>query len=68
MISETKLHDSFLSRQFHIDGFGTPIRLGHNKNCGGIAFCTEKVPIEGIYVKLTLYKKMVSCSYNPKKN
>ena len=47
MISETKLGNSFPIGQFHIEGFGTPIRLDRNQNGGGITLLSE----EGIPIK-----------------
>ena len=47
MISETKLDERFPIGQFHIEGFGTPIRLDRNQNGGGITLLSE----EGIPIK-----------------
>ena len=47
MISETRLEDSFFIGQFHIEGFGTAIRLDRNQNGGGIMlFSRESIPIK----------------------
>ena len=35
LISETKLDSSFPLKQFYIDGFTIPYRLGRNQNGGG---------------------------------
>ena len=48
MILETKLDDSFPIEQFHVEGFGTSIRLDRNQNGGGIMLLSR----EGIPIKL----------------
>ena len=36
MITETKLYDSFLEQQFHIEGFNKPFRLDRNRYDEGL--------------------------------
>ena len=36
MITETKLDDSFLEQQYHIEGFHIPFRLDRNRHGGGL--------------------------------
>ena len=76
-----KLGDSFPIGQFHIEGFGTPIRLDRNQNGGGIMLLSREgipikllssdiAPIESFYVEIKLHKKkwLLNCSYNPDKS
>lgn len=67
VISERKLGGSLSLRQFHTDGFFTPIRLAHNKNYSGIKFFVGEdvmvkpitsgtIPVEGFYVEINLCK------------
>ena len=45
MISETKIDDSFPSKQFLIDGFTAPYRLDRNGSDGGIlVYIREDIP------------------------
>ena len=46
MVSETKLDDTFITKQFHIDGFQEPIRLDRNKNGGGIMIFSEALTVK----------------------
>ena len=80
MISETKLDERFPIGQFHIEGFGTPIRLDRNQNRGAIMLLSR----EGILIKLLssdialvesfcveinyIQKWLLNCSYNPDKS
>ena len=68
MISEIKADDSFQDGQFFLDGFGTPFRLGRNRNGGDIMlFIRNEIPakvvskddrpIESFYVELNFRKK-----------
>ena len=83
LISETKLDSSFPSGQFVIKGYSTPFRLDRNQNGGGLLLYvrediprkilkeyTPEKPIENIFVEINLRsrKRLLSCSYNPKKN
>ena len=66
MVSETKIDNNFPVGNFVIDGFGTPYRLDHDSNGGGIMFYVrEDIPsnlhatdeenhIESFYVELNL--------------
>ena len=42
MISETKLYESFPTRQFFMEGFSSPRRLDRNCNGGGIFLYIRK--------------------------
>ena len=42
MISETKLYESFPTRQFFMEGFSSPHRLDRNCNGGGIFLYIRK--------------------------
>ena len=76
MISETKIDETFPSRQFYIEGFTPPYRLDRNCHGGGIlVYVREDIPskliemdgsIESISIELNLRKKkwLVNCSYN----
>ena len=45
LISETKLDSSFPLKQFYIDGFTIPYRLGRNQNGGGnMLYIREVIP------------------------
>ena len=81
LLSETKINDSFLNRNFLIGAFSTPYRLDRNSNGGRlILFVTEDIPsnlaeaeekpVEGFYIELNLCndKWLLNCSYNPHKN
>ena len=81
LVSETKIDDSFPTRNFLIDGFSTPYILDRNSNGGGLMlFVKEDIPsniveaeakqIEGFYIELNLLndKWLLNCSYNPHKN
>ena len=80
-ISETKLDNSVPIGQFHIEGFGTPIRLNRNQNgCGTTLLSREGIPIkllfsdiapiESFYVEINLRKKkgLLNCSHNSNKS
>ena len=76
MISESKIDETFPSRQFYIEGFTPPYRLYQNCHVGGILeYVREDIPfkliemnssIESISVELNLRKKkwLVNCSCN----
>ena len=76
MVSETKIDETFPSRQFYIEGFTPPYRLDRNCHGGGIlVYVREDIPskliemnssIESISIELNLRKKrwLVNCSYN----
>ena len=80
MISETKIDETFPTRQFYIDGYTPPYRLDQNCNGGGLmVFVREDIPskliensnsIEGIFLEINLRKKkwLLCGSYNPRKN
>ena len=80
MIPETKIDDSFLARQFYIEGYSPPYRLDRNCDGGGIMiYVREDIPskeiesnssIECIITELNLGKKkwLLCGSYNPHKN
>ena len=81
LISETKLGNSFPIGQFHIEGFGTHVRLDRNENGGGIMLPSREgipikllssyiAPIESFYVEINLRRKkwLLNCSYNPDKS
>ena len=79
IISETKLHDSFPSVQFKIEGFTTPYRYDRNDKGGGLLlYIREAIPshliqrksqsnIENFSVEINLKKRkwFLNCSYNP---
>ena len=76
MMSETKIDETFPSRQFFIKGFTPPYRLDWNCHGGGIlVYVREDIPSkliemksssESISVELKLRRKkwLVNCSYN----
>ena len=76
MISESKIDETFPSRQFYIESFTPPYRLYQNCHVGGIlAYVREDIPfkliemnssIESISVELNLRKRkwLVNCSCN----
>ena len=80
LISETKIDSSFLSVQFHLEGYAAPYRLDRNTNGRSILlYITEDIPskllnsdssIEGFFVEIRLMKKiwLFCSSYNHKKN
>ena len=79
MIPGTKLDDSFLKAQFHMEGFRTPFRLDCNKNGGGILLYVQN-NIDAISltdhvfsndteasfteIKVSTCKWLVFCSHN----
>ena len=80
MITDTKLDDSFLEQQFHIEGFNIPFRLDHNRHGGGLLFYVPNninavllkshvFPdnIEAFFIEILLKscKRLIYCSYNP---
>ena len=80
MISETKLNESFSTRQFLLGGYSVPFRFDKNENGGGILlYVREDIPsklllinnnIKVFVVEINLRKKkkwLLSCSYNPTK-
>ena len=81
MISETKIDASFPIGQFLLNGYSTPFPLDRNADGGGILLyvredipskllLVEENPIEGIFEEIDLRnkkKRLISCSYNPKK-
>ena len=76
MMSETKIDETFPSRQFFIKGFTPPYRLDWNCHGGGIlVYIREDIPSkliemksssESISIELKLRRKkwLVNCSYN----
>ena len=81
MISETKIHESFPTSQFLIDGFSSPYRLDRNSNGGGIlvyfknniitkSLKTINLSIEAIFIEMNLRsKKWLLCfTYNSSKS
>ena len=76
MISETKIDETFPSRQFSIERCTPPYRLDRNCHGGGIlVYVREDMPskltemnssVESISIELNLRKKkwFVNCSYN----
>ena len=77
MISETKLDDSFLQKQFLILGFHSPFRFDRNKPGGGILlYVREDIPAkvlshefptaESFFVEIIFQKKrwLINCLYN----
>ena len=76
MIPETKIANTFPSRQFYIEGFTPSYRLGRNCHASGIlVYVREDIPskltetnslVESIFIELNLRKKKwpVNCSYN----
>ena len=76
MMSETKIDETFPSRQFFIKGFTPPYRLDWNCHRGGIlVYVREDIPSkliemksssESISIELKLRRKkwLVNCSYN----
>ena len=81
MVSETKTDDSFLVRNFIIEGFSTLYRLDRDSNGGDIVlYLREDIPsnllptdekshIKSFNVEQNLRneKWLISCSYNPNK-
>ena len=77
-ITETKLDDSFLVKQFCIHGYNTPFRVDKSDNSGGILVrsnipCREiasNLPknVEGIFMETNIRNKkwLVFTGYNPK--
>ena len=75
-MSETKIDETFQSRQFYIEGFIPTYRFDRNCHGGGIlVYVREDIPskliemsgsVEGISIELNLRKKkwLVNCSYN----
>ena len=83
LISETKIDNSFPSRQFVIKGYSTPFTLDRSQNEGELLLyvredipCkilrenTAENPIEIFFGEINLRsrKSLLSCSYNPKTN
>ena len=80
MISETKIDETFPSRQFYIEGFTPSYTLDRNCHEGGIlVYVREDIPskliemnssVESISIELNLKKKkwLVNCSYNVNNN
>ena len=76
MISETKIDETFPSRQFYTEGFTPPYRLDRNCHGGGIlVYVREDIPskliemnssVESISIELNSRKKkwLVNCPYN----
>ena len=78
LISETKLNETFPTRQFSIDGFTSPYRLDRNGFGGGLlAYVREDIPSkfiktklsnrEGFFIEINLRNKkwVIGCSCNP---
>ena len=80
VVCETKLDETFLSSQFHINGFSLPYRLNGNRNGVGVMiFVKEDIPsklltkhdfpndIEGLFAELNFRKsKWLLCgTYHP---
>ena len=67
MMSETKLHPSFPTGQFHIHGISEPYRFDKNSSGGGILlYIREDIPskliltkiiTEGFFVEINLRKQ-----------
>ena len=67
MLSETKIGSSFLTAQFHIEGYTTPYRLDRDIYGGGmLLYIREDIPssllnsdvsIDGFFVELNLREK-----------
>ena len=81
MISETKLHSSFPTGRFLINGYNQPFKIDWNSQRGDIMlYVREDIPskllavgmspAEGFYLEIDLRKKkwLRCCSYNPNKN
>ena len=80
MITETKLDDSLLTKQFNIEGYYT-FRLDGNEYRGGILlYVRDDIPskfipmknsfIEGFFIELNLRKKkcVLCCTYKPNRS
>ena len=80
MITETKLDDSFLEQQFHIESFNIPFRLDRNRHGGELLLYVRNnintallnifvFPdnIEAFFIEILLksFKWLICCSYNP---
>ena len=76
IISETKINETFPSRQFYIEGFTPPYRFDRNCHGGGILvyarddiaskLIEKNSSVESICIELNLRKKMwvINCTYN----
>ena len=52
IINESKLDDSFLSHQFFVDGYSSPLRLDRDSNGGGvIIYVREDIPCKELKLK-----------------
>ena len=80
MITETKLDDSFLEQQSHIEGFNIPFRLNCNRHGGGLLLHVlnninavllksyvfpDNIQAFLIEILLKSCKWLICCSYNP---
>ena len=80
MISETKIDETFPSRQFYVEGFIPPYRLDrHSHGWGILVYVRENIPskliemnssVESISIELNLREKkwLVNCPYNANNN
>ena len=76
IISETKINETFPSRQFYIEGFTPPCRFDRNCHGGGILvyarddiaskLIEKNSSVESISIELNLRKKMwvINCTCN----
>ena len=77
MITETKLDDSFLEQQFHIEGCNIPFRLDRKRYGGGsvlyvrrnifsIKSCVSSDNIKAFFIEIYLKscKWLICCSFN----
>ena len=81
LITETKIDQSFPTKQFLMAGYSEPYRLDRNQHGGGLlVYVREDIPshnlkirsisIEALFIEINLRKKkwLLCCSYNPHKN
>ena len=81
VITETKIDNSFPTKQFLMAGFSEPYRIDRNQHGGGIlvfvrddipchSLITKNIPIEALLLEINLRKKkwLLCCSYNPHKS
>ena len=71
MISEIKLHESFPTSQFMINGLSAPFRLdGNGKGSGIILYIREDIPSRLVSTESSQVEVfwLLSCSYNLKQD
>ena len=81
LITETKIDQSFPTRQFLMAGYSEPYRLDRNQHGGGLlVYVREDIPshilktrsisIEALFIEINLRKKkwLICCLYNPHKS